>query len=295
MAWLCVQDPPKSRPQNSRVFSTDQIYLWSPPNPVTKFYYRCERTFQLDTLIKLYETPDQYAIVLISGKRCDFYLWSMNSMKQVTSIEESLPNQHTTGGQSALRFERNRDEKIGWYVKKIVEIMIQIYVRDGLFKSKGLIIAGPSQMKDLVMTNDLFVQYFKKKLLKVLTIAEISDNSIHKVIAMSTDVLSDEAEELMAVERFEQMLNDSSKIDLIVFGSKQVEDLFDSGHLQEIWIGSSDPKVRNRFLESEQKTKVIIIQMKDFGRKYGDLVGIRYYAQSDIDILTDNTNDVIEV
>jgi len=287
MVWLFVQAISNSVPIRSPVFSTDQIYLWSPPNPVTKFYYRCERIFCLDTLVKLYEAQENYAIVLISGKRCDFYLWNSNYTKRIKTMEESLPNQHTTGGQSAQRFERNRQEKIGWYVKKILETMIQLYVSDGLFKSKGLIIGGPAGLKELVVTTDSFYQFFKPKLLKIITTPEITDCLIHTAIAMSVDVLSDARDDIEAIRRFEQMMENPLIMNRIEFGTTQVENLFNQGHLQEIWISSEDPKVLNKFIRSTQKTKIIIIHTDTFRQKYRDIVGIRYY--------TTESDEIVEV
>ncbi|RYX82441.1 hypothetical protein EON73_04300, partial [bacterium] len=155
----------------SSIFSTTSTdcHIFSPPNPIIKFYYRCDRKFHLDDLIYLYETCDEYAIVLISGKKTMLYSYSNNNTKILKEITTSLPNQHKKGGQSAQRFERIRDEKIGWYIKQILELMTRYYVTNGIFKYNGLIIAGPSQLKDAIKDNDLYLKYFSKYLKKTIT------------------------------------------------------------------------------------------------------------------------------
>jgi len=268
------------------IFSTlrqQPIHLFSPPHPIKKFFYRCDRKFYLDDLIKLYETCDNYSIVLISGKRTELYLHNENQTKLLKSLDESLPNKHKTGGQSAPKFGRIRNEKIGWYAKKIIELMVRFYVgSNGKFSHKGLIIAGPAEMKDLVCDQQLFIQYFAKNLLKVLTISEITEQSINYVIRLASDVLTTESSsQKEIIDYFEQkILTNPNLIDLIVFGTEEVMKAFDSGQLKEIFVANKNVN-KERILKTDTKTKINLIKSSEFSTKYGELVGIKYQESSD--------------
>lgn len=268
------------------IFSPSECYLFSPPHPIKKFFYRCDRKFHLDDLIKLYEIHDDYAIVLISGKRTEFYLHNINQTKFLKAIDESLPNQHKTGGQSAQRFGRVRDEKITWYAKKIAENMVHYYVKNGQFGCKGLIIAGPAEMKDLVSEQDLFTQFFKKYLLKTLTISEITDQSIYSVVQLSADVMTSDLEEKKLIDSFEEMIVNPDLLDKLIFGTKEVMTKFTSGHLEEIFV-SNKYENKDLILKSNTKTKIHIIKSSSFTAKYDELVGIKYYVTND-DYESDN-------
>ena len=239
--------------------------------------------------IKLYEIHDDYAIVLISGKRTEFYLHNINQTKLLKGIDESLPNQHKTGGQSAQRFGRIRDEKIGWYAKKISELMVHYYVKEGQFIYKGLIIAGPAEMKDLVSNQDLFIQFFRKYLLKNMTIPEITDQSINLVVQLSIDVLTSDVEEKKLIESFQMILSDPNKIDLIIFGTDEVMKAFENGKLQEIYIADIYNN-KQTIIKSNVKTKIHIIKTPDFISKYGELLGIKYYLDGE-NYEDDNNNN----
>jgi len=279
----------------SSIFSLGDCFLFSPSNPIKKFFYRCDRRFHLDDLIKLYEDCDNYAIVLISGKRVEYYLHSANQTRLLKSLDENLPNQHKTGGQSAQRFERIRDEKIGWYTKKITEIMVQYYVKEGKFLYKGLIIAGPAEMKDWVKEEELFTRFFDKHLLKTLKISEINSQSIYQVINSAADILTSQKSEKELVSLFEEMLSDPKMIDLFVFGVQEVERAFNEGELKEIYVSNKYTNI-DKLLQSNTKTKINIIKSNDFHGKYDELVGIRYYAQFALDEIPEEINDgIVEV
>ncbi len=242
----------------------------------------------MDDLIKLYEICDEYAVVLISGKRVELYLHSETQTKKLKCINESLPNQHGTGGQSAQRFERIRDEKIGWYATKISELMTRYYVTDGKFKYKGLIIAGPAEMKKIVKDESIFIQYFKKYLLKTVTISEISDQSIHQVIQLSSDVMTSELSQIELINTFENMLSDPNQYDLIIFGIDEVLSMFYTGLLKNIYV-SDCYSGKDDIVKTSTKTKISIIKNKEFFSKYGEIVGITYYAQTNV--LPDHDHD----
>ena len=278
------------------MFSQDQCLKFSPPQPINKFFYKCDKVFHLDDLLKLYHNYDNYAIVLISGKRVELFLYSETQTKLLKSLDMVLMNQHKTGGQSAQRFGRIRDEKIAWYVTKIVELMINYYTKDNLFTCKGMIMAGPAEMKDMVSCHDLFVQYFSKYLLKTLTISEITNQSIHQVIQLASNVLGSETDEKKIIEEIEQMLMNPDNIDLIVFGNNEVLQMFNDNQLREILVADTYVK-KDAIIRENHKTKIHIVKSTAFVAKYGELIGVRYYSSYfdyDSEVVSGN-HEVIEI
>jgi peptide chain release factor subunit 1 len=254
--------------------------MFSPPNPIKRFYYRCEKRFQLDELIKLYATYENYAIVLISGKRTEFYHWNSNRTHCLKVITEDIPSQTRRGGQSAQRFERIRDERILWYMRKIIENMTSLYTTDGNFNCLGLVIAGPSEMKSSVISEDLFQKSFSPHLLKSVTIGEITAQSINQTILLCVDVLTNKSVESKAIGEFGDKLNDPTQIDLIVFGMDEILKMYNLGLLKELYLGT-ETKHKDMILTNPNKTTIHLISDPQFVKTYGELVGIRYYAITD--------------
>ena len=152
--------------------------------------------------------------------------------------------------------------------------------------------AGPAEMKEMVKESELFIKFFDKFLVKTVTISEITDQSIHQVISSISDVTSTESEEIKLINQFEEMICDSKKIDLIVFGINEIELMLDDGELEEIYV--SDNYVhKEKIIKTNAKTIIHVIKSKEFTSKYGDLVGIRYYALFNDEYV--NNDDIVEV
>lgn len=265
------------------VFSNDdsQCLLIEPPNPVTKFYYRCDRKFHLDDLLNLYIYYDQHAIVLVSGKRTEIHIYSENNRRLLCTIKDILPNQHKKGGQSAQRFGRIRDEKILIYINKIIDKMVEHYTMDGKFLYKSIVIAGPAEIKQQLCNHKLFIQYFQQYLTKIISVAEITDQTIFDVIDVT---INNQQNSIMSI--ITNMINDPMKIDLLVFGATKVKELYDIGALNKIYIYHGYNE-RQEIVTQQNKTEKNVFYSEECKKMYGELIGVRYFAELDIDVVQD--------
>ena len=50
----------------------------------------------------------------------------------------------------------------------LTELMVSLFVKDGVFQHLGLVIAGPSELKTQIQSDTLFLQQFQKHLKKVM-------------------------------------------------------------------------------------------------------------------------------
>jgi peptide chain release factor subunit 1 len=257
--------------------------MFEPPNPVPKYYYRCDKIFHLDDLLNLYTVYDTYAIVLISGKRTDLYSHSKNNIKLIKSIECTLPNQHKTGGSSAPRFGRIRDDKINLYVKNVAELMFLKLIKNNEFQHLGLFLAGPGDLKTDIQDNAIFQQHFKKHLLKVITTPEIMDQTINQVTNIISETVYGTNVDAKIIEQFELLLMDKNTIDLLVFGTKYVLEQLKLGALEEIYIYENSMEIIEEYI-TNTKIKINIVHDDVFVKKYGVMVGVKYYVDVDVDV-----------
>lgn len=262
------------------MFDTCNVFI--PTKPIKRSVYKCDKIFHVDYALELCETFDSYVVAFISGKISEFYLWSPNEIRFIKRIKVDLPNQHKTGGSSAARFGRIRDEKLLAYTKHLVDQLIQLFVPEGKFVHKGLFIAGSGEFKDRIQSEDKFKTFLSKHLIQTLTIPEISDQVIHETFTMIESILV--ADEISATDNLIKCLEEDfcnpSRMDLYVFG-EEVWEYLSTGQLDMIYVCSE-------CLESlaELITDKIVVNVMDnsFRIKYGELVGRKYYA---LDIIED--------
>jgi peptide subunit release factor 1 (eRF1) len=162
--------------------------------------------------------------------------------------------------------------------------MIRIFCSDGKFNHIGLYVAGPAELKDRIQLEDLFESYFKKYLVQTLTIGEITDQTIGCVIKTIGQVVeSNEVSKTNdVIATFEAMIADPETFDLIVFGIQNVFDELEAGSIAEVFIVSDTV---GGLLPEKFKGIVNVVGSKSFEEKYGSIVGIKYFASENFDLI----------
>ncbi|BCS82920.1 peptide chain release factor eRF1 [Cotonvirus japonicus] len=153
--------------------------------------------------------------------------------------------------------------------------MTQTFISDNKFICQSLIIAGPGEIKTLLTKQELFIQHFQKYLIKILTISEINDKSIHSTIELCKDIFHDDDK---IFQQFETILINPKFTDKFVFGTHEVNELLLSHNLETIYISSNYNDLRKIINLANQSSKIniFIVKTNEFQKKYGDLVGIKY-------------------
>lgn len=165
-----------------------EIHELIPPIPIKVSTYLCDKYFHVELIEKLYESYDDYGIVLIGGEDTTFYKFHGNYYTLVDKITVHRQKNQKKGGQSAPRFGRIREGQILEYTKLIIEKLIKNYVDGDLNKLNiiGLIIAG-NDMKDKVVSDEMLPQIIKINIVKNMT---VTDLNIIQIIANSSDVIN---------------------------------------------------------------------------------------------------------
>eukprot|EP01111_Echinosteliopsis_oligospora_P014147 TRINITY_DN5266_c0_g1_i3.p1 TRINITY_DN5266_c0_g1~~TRINITY_DN5266_c0_g1_i3.p1 ORF type:complete len:196 (-),score=37.89 TRINITY_DN5266_c0_g1_i3:809-1396(-) len=83
-------------------------YFFEPPRPVPIFIYRCDNKFHTEAIIQMFEEQDNYGFIVIDGHSTVYGLLSGNSPSVLHRLIVHLPRKHNKGGQSSVRFARQR-------------------------------------------------------------------------------------------------------------------------------------------------------------------------------------------
>lgn len=160
-----------------------------PFKPINTSLYMCDNKFHVDVLKELMEDDESYGFIIIGGDSCLIGTVQGNTKNVLYQFTVDLPKKHGRGGQSALRFARQRIEARQHYIRKVAELSNQYYITDNLCNQKGIIIAGFADLKNELNNSSVLDQRIKSKVLQTLDTSYGGTSGFNQAIQLSTEVL----------------------------------------------------------------------------------------------------------
>lgn len=236
---------------NNQVWVIDDTQL--PSNTI----YECSNVFNTSVLKSVIDCSNGplYGFVIIDGDDTLFATVQGNVGNEHVEIIKSkssfIRGRCRRGGQSALRFDRLRDEAEDKYVQTSVENI-------GCLKDcDSIIIAGKANLKNL------FASKINLNVLGLLNISVGSEAGLYEAIPKSKE-LRDKFEnkiEYSAIELFEiQLVNDP---DLLVFGIPELIEMVGYGIVKTVIISKRlKPKLIERIKKLSDQFGTEVLEIK---------------------------------
>ena len=179
----------------------------APAGPVKSVIYRCSNEFFLGPIEELVadaETEEQFGILVVDGNGALFAVLQGMSRRVLQEITVELPTGHRRGGQSQNRFARLRDEKVHRYLRQVAELAIKHYTKDGLPVIGGLVLAGPTDLKDRLLGHSTFPRCLADVLLKSVDLAHGGRRGLAQAVEESLEVIGSKRlkDEMQMLETF---------------------------------------------------------------------------------------------
>jgi len=128
----------------------------SPFRPINHFAYKCQPSFYTEPLHDLLEDDEKFGFIIMDGNGTLFGTLQGSSKEVLQRLSVQLPKKHGRGGQSALRFARQRVEKREAYLSKICELSVHHFITEDKANVKGLVLAGAASFKNELNGSDKF-------------------------------------------------------------------------------------------------------------------------------------------
>ncbi|MBI4145973.1 peptide chain release factor aRF-1 [Candidatus Woesearchaeota archaeon] len=253
------------------------VRVWSiePPIPVQTKMYRCDKNFQVDLLRQMLESKDVFGMIVIDSRDATIALLKGKTIVPLVSTHSHIPGKMKAGGQSSVRFARNREIAVNEHFKKVADIVKdQFLMMEGL---KGILVGGPGPTKYDFVDSGHITNEVKKKIIGIKDLSYTEEFGLEELLEKSQDVLAAESvmEEKKLVGRFLEML--ATKPDLVTYGEKNTLKALELGAVQILLLSESMGEQRIEQFESTAKafsTEVKIIstetregvQLRDIGR-----------------------------
>lgn len=200
----------------SDVPGKDVIELFSiePPLPLKVSVYRCDSDFMLEPIEEMIEAKDMYCLVVMDGRDATVATLKGPQIKIVRRLHSMAHAKIKTGGQSAARFSRLREEGIEDFHKRIGDAVNEVFKQSD-FKIKGLVIGGPGPAKEGFAKSG--TMNYQIKTLGIFNTGYTDEYGLHELVESAREVLAEQeaSRERVVIERFMQEI---SKGGLAVYG-----------------------------------------------------------------------------
>ncbi len=166
---------------------------WSiePPILLNTRIYRCDKTFVIDILEDMLVEHNAYGLVVFDLRDATLALLKGKTIIPLKKTHSEVPGKHKTGGQSAARFARIREEASKEHFKKVAEYMKEQFLPLGN-NLKGIIIGGPGITVNDFMNYDYLTGELRRKVLGTKDLSYTDEFGLQELLDKSGDLLADE-------------------------------------------------------------------------------------------------------
>jgi peptide chain release factor subunit 1 len=141
----------------------------------------CDDKFHTEDLSELLTSDATFGFIVMDGHGTLFGTLAGNAREVIHKFTVDLPKKHSSGGQSAFRFSRQRDEKRHNYVRKVAEMAVQHFITNDQLNVTGLVLAGSADFKTELEQSHLFDQRLATKVIKTVDVSYGGDNGFNQV------------------------------------------------------------------------------------------------------------------
>jgi peptide chain release factor subunit 1 len=236
-----------------------QVFWVEPPQPMNQKLYRCDQRFVLEPLVEMSQDEAVYGLLVMDRSEATIGLLIGSTIKVINEFQSLVPGKHKTGGQSAQRFERNRENETVAFYYEIADAMTTEFTF--MKNLKGIIIGGPGTTKNKFYEGDYLNQELKKKVLAVKDNTYTNDFGLKELVGKSGDTLAED--EIMTEKKIGQefLLKLAKEQNFVTYGVNQVREALDLGAVDRLIIveDSVADTIVDELTEIADKTKTKVI------------------------------------
>jgi len=229
-------------PQNGAGSEKLETYVIEPIEPINVYLYRCDARFHLEYLQEQLREKETYGVVLLDANGASFAILKGKRMEMVQEITSGVPGKHRAGGQSARRFERQREAKLLEYFSRVGKYVNDIFLP--ISNLKGIILGGPGPAKYDFEKGDYLHYSLKDKIISVLDTAYVSEQGVDEIMERAPEILQNVRyiEEKRLVQDFlHQVGHDTG---LATYGEEEVRRALQMGAVKTLLLSEGIDIVR---------------------------------------------------
>ncbi|MCC6046610.1 MAG: peptide chain release factor aRF-1 [Desulfurococcaceae archaeon] len=288
---------PKTPPNGLIVFAGEHdetgetiVLVFSPPEPVSVFFYRTDKYFHTEFLESMIEESDVYGLIVVERDEATIGLLKGGSIVVLDELEGYIPGKHTKGGWSQRRFDRIIEEMVEEFYKKVAEKANNYFVpllEGG--KLKGILIGGPGYSK-IDFIKGSFLDYRLQKIIigGPVDVSSQGEPGLRELVERAREFIKETKYHRVrdVLEKFKYHL---AKDDgLATYGEAEIRKALELGAVEALIVTEDHPNLAEFKKIAEDRGVELVVVSEDFmeyewlNKAFGGVVAILRYSLSSI-------------
>ncbi len=212
------------------------VKVWSvePPVPLNVRVYRCDKEFVLEPLQDMCADKEVFGLVVLDRRDAIIAELRGKSINPLVKTHSEVPGKFRAGGQSAQRFERNRELAAKAHYKKVAEYIKEQWL--GKEELRGIIVGGPGPTKYEFAEGNYITDQLKQKIIAIKDLSYTEEFGLQELVDRSQDVLASEeiAKEKAIMQEFFLLLR--KKPGMVSYGKDEVRKFLEMGAVDKLLL-----------------------------------------------------------
>jgi peptide chain release factor subunit 1 len=209
-----------------------ELFTVHPPDPIGVKIYKCAQRFFLEPLWEMTESKEIYGLLLVERSGSTVGLLKGRKIEVVRELGSLVFGKFRAGGQSAHRFEQQRENLLKAFFQETGRTASQVFLEA---KVKGVIIGGPGPTKDSFLTGDYVDYRLKDKILGVKDLGSSGEAGLHELVERSQDLLK-EAEVIREKNLVQRFLEGLGKGQGVAYGEDEVREALNKNQVDVLLL-----------------------------------------------------------
>jgi peptide chain release factor subunit 1 len=230
------------------------------PKPLKGIIYRCGSEFFLEPLESMQDKGPKYAIICLDLHEVTLATLQGTALDIVFEDESQVPQKMGRGGQSAKRFEKNRQLAIiAWFKSSAEAIAGELLDLEDL---AGIVISGPGLTKNDFNDSEYLHHELRKKILGIVDVGYTGFQGVKETIQNAEELLK-ETELVKQRSMMRNFFAALSKDGAVMYGRKAVEDALLKGRVKTLLLSAPEKMLEESASKFSTEVNVISTEFEE--------------------------------
>jgi peptide chain release factor subunit 1 len=211
-----------------------ETYVVIPPEPIKIYLYRCDSRFHTEHLQEMLREKETYGILLVDASNATIATLQGKKLDIVRQMYSGVAGKTRAGGQSARRYERQRESRLNSYFTSLGQEANELFL--SIENLKGIILGGPGPTKFDFEKGDYLHYQLKNKILETVDTGYVEEQGVKEVMDKAPEIMRKVRyiEEKEIMQKFLYELGHDT--DMVTYGEVEVRNALESGAVRVLLL-----------------------------------------------------------